>query len=98
MCSLRQIHVSGSAVKGKVSCGDDSPVLDGLWSTLICTASKPAMTNYINKSSQCMHEIIPNIVKAKIKEYEKSKENRVRSMRVLYEGGLPLPKPHICYI
>lgn len=87
MCSLRQIHVSGSAVKGK-SCGDDTPVLDGLWSTLICTASKPAMTNYINKSSQCMHEIIPNIVKAKIKEYEKSKENRVRSMRVLYEGGL----------
>lgn len=35
-----------------------------------------------------MHGIIPNIVKAKIKEYEKSKENRVKSMRVLYEGGL----------
>ena len=35
-----------------------------------------------------MHDIIPNIVKAKIKEYEKSKENQVRSMRVLYEGGL----------
>ena len=65
-------------MKGKVSCEDDSSVLDGFWSTLICTASKPAMTNYINKSSQCMHEIIPNIVK----------ENRVRSMRVLYEGGL----------
>lgn len=88
MSALRPIHVSGSAVKGKVSCEDDSSVLDGFWSTLICTASKPAMTNYINKSSQCMHEIIPNIVKAKIKRNENSKENRVRSMRVLYEGGL----------
>ena len=73
-----------------LSCEGHSPELDGLWSTLICTASKPAMTNYINKSSQCMNEITPNIVKAKIKEYEKSKGKRVRStcMRVLYERGL----------
>ena len=42
---LRLIHVSGSAVKGKVSCEDDSSVLDGFWSTLICG---PAMTNTCN--------------------------------------------------
>lgn len=85
---LRPIHVSGSAAKGTGSCEENRPVLDGLWSTLVCTASKPEMANYITKSNQCMHDIIPNIVKAKIKQYEKSKENQVRSMRVLYEGGL----------
>ena len=29
------------------------------------------MTNYIKNSNPCMHAIIPNIVKAKIKEYKK---------------------------
>ena len=31
------------------------------------------MTNYIKNSNPCMHAIIPNIVKAKIKEYKKTK-------------------------
>lgn len=51
------------------------------------------MTNYIKNSNRCMHAIIPNIVKAKIKEYKKKTnkkkmENQVRSMHVLYEGDL----------
>ena len=35
-----------------------------------------------------MQEIIPGVVKGKIKTYEQSKENQVRTLRVLYEGGL----------
>ena len=31
------------------------------------------MTNYIKNSNPCMHAIIPNNVKAKIKEYKKKK-------------------------
>ena len=51
------------------------------------------MTNYIKNSNPCMHTIIPNIVKAKIKEYKKKQktkkmENQVGSMHVLYKGGL----------
>jgi len=65
---LRPIHVSGSTAKETGPCEENRPVLDGLWSTLVCTASKPEMANYITKS--------------------KSKENQVRSMCVLYEGGL----------
>lgn len=45
------------------------------------------MTNYIKNSNPCMHAIITNIVKAKIKEYKnknKKMENQVRSMHVLY--------------
>lgn len=67
---------------------DNKPVLDGLWTTLICTASKPEMTNYTKNSNICMQEIIPSIIKGKIKDYEHSKENKVRSLHVLYEGGL----------
>ena len=52
------------------------------------------MTNYIKNSNPCMHAIIPNIVKLKSKSTKKKtkkktkKENQVRSMHVLYEGGL----------
>jgi len=35
-----------------------------------------------------MQEIIPGIINGKIKHYEQSKENQVRSFCVLYEGGL----------
>ncbi len=35
-----------------------------------------------------MEKVLPRIVKSKIKEYQLSTPNRVRSMRVLYEGGL----------
>lgn len=34
------------------------------------------MTNYIKNSNPCMHTIIPNIVKAKIKEYKKKKTQK----------------------
>lgn len=34
------------------------------------------MTNYIKNSNPCMHAIIPNIIKAKIKEYKKNKKQK----------------------
>ena len=46
------------------------------------------MTSYIKDSNICTSEVVPSIVKVKIKDYEQSEENKVRSMRVLYEGGL----------
>lgn len=46
------------------------------------------MTAYISTSAVCMNEILPKIVKSKVEEYVKSDENQVRSMHVLYEGGL----------
>lgn len=39
------------------------------------------MTNYIKNSNPCMHTIIPNIVKAKIKEYKK-KHKKKRKIRL----------------
>lgn len=37
------------------------------------------MTNYIKNSNPCMHAIIPNIVKAKIKEYKKKTNKKWKS-------------------
>ena len=40
------------------------------------------MTNYIKNSNPCMHAIIPNIVKAKIKEYKKKKKPKKWKIRL----------------
>ena len=91
LAALGSIHTcAGANCKRKLP-SDNKPVLDGLWMTLICTASKPEMTTYIRNSNICMQDLIPGIIKGKIKDYEQSKENQVRSLRVLYEGG-PISK------
>ena len=42
------------------------------------------MTNYIKNSNPCMHAIIPNIVKAKIKEYKKN-NNKKKKWKIRLE-------------
>ena len=71
-----------------MSVSDDQSVQDGLWTTLIGTASKQVMEIYITNSAVCMNDIIPKIVKRRVQEYEKSEQNQLRSMHVLYEGGM----------
>ena len=79
----RPIHCGSN-----MSVSDDQSVQDGLWTTLIGTASKQVMETYITNSAVCMNDIIPKIVKRRVQEYEKSEQNQLRSMRVLYEGGM----------
>ena len=55
---------------------------------MIGTASKQGMETYITNSAVCMNDIIPKSVKRRVQEYEKSEQNQLRSMRVLYEGGM----------
>lgn len=86
LAALGPIHTCSGATKNLPK--DNKPVVDGLWTTFISTASKPEITNYIRNSNICMQEIIPGIVNEKIKSYEQSKGNQVRNLRVLYEGGL----------
>ena len=63
-------------------------IKDGLWTTLITSAETGEMKEYISNSKKCMGSLVPSIVNRKIKEYEKSQANKIRSMRVLYESGL----------
>ncbi|CAH3153504.1 unnamed protein product [Porites lobata] len=46
------------------------------------------MRQYISNSKKCMDSVVPGILNSKVKEYEKSQANKIRSMRVLYESGL----------
>ena len=80
---LRPVHCSGETAKN-----DQKPVLDGLWTTLIGTATKADLNTYISNSNICMSDVLPGIVNSKIKHYESSESNKVRSIRTLYEGGL----------
>ena len=63
-------------------------IKDGLWTTFITSAETGEMREYISNSKKCMDSVVPSIVNSKVKEYEKSKANKIRSMRVLYESGL----------
>ena len=63
-------------------------IKDGLWTTLITSAETGEMREYISNSKKCMDSVVPGILNRKVKEYEKSQANKIRSMRVLYESRL----------
>ena len=78
---LQTIHCNSSS-QGKKT------VLDALWTTLISTASKEDMINFVSNSKVSVDSVLPAIVNKKAKEYEQSEENKVRSARYLYDGNL----------
>ena len=59
-----------------------------MWTTLISTATTDCMKRYIESSPTCTKKIVPKLVNEAVKKYEHSKENQVRSLRLLYDGGL----------
>ena len=81
---LKPVHCAS----GGSSSSNEKAVQDGLWTTLIGITPKPVIAEYISTSKVCMKEILPKLLKNKVDEYVKSDANNVRSMRVLYEGGL----------
>lgn len=72
LAALRPIHCSGEMQKV-----NQKPVIDSLWTTLIGTATKKELVNYISKSEVCNSKVLPSIVQSKIKEYEKSEQNKI---------------------
>ena len=65
LAALGPIHTYSGATKKLLQ--NNKPLLDGMWTTLISTASKPDRANYIRNSNICMQGIIPDIVKGKNK-------------------------------
>jgi len=64
---------------------DQGPALDGMW----CTLSSPnRMTGYISQSFKTRKKVLPIVLKKEVKQFEVSKENLLRSIKVLYSGGL----------
>ena len=66
--------------------------LNGLWNTLITTANAHEMKSFMKKSPTIMEKVIPNIVNSAVQQYEHSHKNMIRSVGVLYEGGISIKK------
>ena len=81
---LQPIHCGPNTKKEQVIPG----ILDGMWTTLINTATTDCMKRYIESSPTCIKKIMLKLVKEEVKKYEHSKETQVRSLRVLYDGVL----------
>ena len=68
--------------------------LDGMWSTLVNSTNVHDIKAYMEKSPKVMTEIIPPIVNNAVRKYEHSQTNLVRSVGVLYEGGISSKKQY----
>lgn len=67
---------------------DATPIMNGMWSTIVNDNSPKFVESLIGSSKVCNDKIIPNIVKKKVQEFEKSEENFIRSTALLYKGGI----------
>ena len=68
--------------------------LDGMWNTLINSASAHEMKLYMAKSPMVTTKVIPSIVNDAVVKYEYIQKNMVRSLAVLYEGGISSKKQY----
>jgi len=80
---LRPIHCSSHTDKA-----NNMPICDGMFSTLVYTASTERLGEYLNRSNIIQEKVLPNLILKRKKEYENSEANKIRSLRVLYEEGL----------
>lgn len=81
--ALRPIHCSGQTEKG-----NNAPICDGMFSTLMYTASPERIEGYLSNSNVIQDKVLPSICLHNKNEYESSEANKIRSLRVLYEEGL----------
>lgn len=66
---------------------DKRPCLDGMWVSLVATASSEQLKNYIACSKKVTN-VLPPVVNKAVAEFEESTDNSVRSVKVLYCKGL----------
>ncbi|XP_048587205.1 uncharacterized protein LOC116611873 [Nematostella vectensis] len=59
-----------------------------MWASLASSTTAKQLTSYISQSETCTSKVLPAIVKKKVKDYESSEANSIRSIRTLYNGGL----------
>ena len=60
----------------------------GLWHTLVTSVPSKDITELCKKSSTFGKNVIPTIVKSAVTSFEKSPKNLIRSVSVLYRGGM----------
>ena len=87
-CSTRRMEMMNAALAINVgTIANRKPAIDGLWNTFIHKVSRKDLITNV-KTSPKMTKPIPDIVNKTIREYEKNEANMIRSVSVLYSGGL----------
>ena len=85
--NLVSVHCQSSQAKNETR-KQEKAVLDGMWVALVTKSSKEDLNKYFENSKTCMKNVLPNVIKKNVLESEKAVSNKIRSVRVLYEGGL----------
>ena len=67
---------------------NNTPALDGLWSTLVSNCTSKQLQNYIENSESVMTNSVAPAIKTEVNKFESSNDNVTRSVKVLYKGGL----------
>lgn len=67
---------------------DQGPALYGMWCILIIGSPPDGMSGYVSQSLKVRKKVLPTVVKKEVKKFEASTENPLRSIKVLYSGGL----------
>jgi len=67
---------------------DQNPAFDGMWATLTNAGSPLRLASYISHSAKAKKKVLPVVVRKEVNQFEESKVNLNKSIKVLYSGGL----------
>ena len=82
--AAENIHSSAKATEEEAK----AAARNGLWYTLITNTNTKEITDLCKKSKTFQKVVIPEIVVPSVKSFEKSPKNLIRSVSVLYRGGM----------
>ena len=71
------------------------PAYEGIIAALNSNCSVPELANMVKKCPKFLGKVIPKVVKDKVKIFEKGDANFVRSVNVLYRGGIASKQKYI---
>lgn len=91
--AANKIHSNPSSTEPEVQCA----TANGLWNTLVTNVKSKVVTDLLKRSKTVCKTVVPQIVAKSVSRFEKSSNNFLRSVSVLYRGGI-LSKRKYCNI
>ena len=85
------IHAAVQDIHSIIKDSDDEAKIAtkcGLWHTLVNSVNNNETTALCKKSKVFSKDVIPDIVQSSVKSFDKSSKNVIRSVSVLYRGGI----------
>ena len=67
--------------------GGNQPAVDGMWLTFINSIKQKKLKQYLDNSTK-VKKVLPLLVNKSIYSYEKEEKNYMRSISLLYTGGI----------